>query len=367
MRIFYFVRQINMVPSCIYNILMLKELGYEVIPVFGSTTRTIQSSLEAQEIKSFYKEIYPEKRLGIKGIIYYFQYRRYAYQIFRKQFKKGDIAFLGTADSAISLFDLHKYCKVAICIKELYEQDGINTKLIKLITRKTNVVIACEKNRARMMKAKWGLKTMPYVLSNKPYVKEDTKNGIPITTELTKEIAERIKGKKVILYQGFHVGYPEELANVARALQMINSDYVFLLMGIISDEAKNMIQDIFPATITTGLIPAPTHMEITQFARIGITMYSEDKLNNLFCAPNKIYEYAEYGIPSLCIDLPGLVETVGISGAGVCVDIHDVECIAKAIEEIDQNYNEYSERARKFYDSEDNLLKIQNIVNDLTS
>lgn len=71
-----------------------------------------------------------------------------------------------------------------------------------------------------------------------------------------------------------------------------------------------------------------------------------------------------FGIPVLCHDIPGLRYTIGQYKAGVCTDMDDTESIKAAIEEMDNNYEEYSKNARTFYDSYDIKKELLNIVPD---
>ena len=38
-------------------------------------------------------------------------------------------------------------------------------------------------------------------------------------------------------------------------------------------------------------IPSPQHLFVTSIAYIGILVYDPISLNQIFCAPNKIFEY----------------------------------------------------------------------------
>lgn len=50
-------------------------------------------------------------------------------------------------------------------------------------------------------------------------------------------------------------------------------------------------------------IRPPHHLQVTRLASIGVLSYFPDPsslaavINPLYCAPNKIFEYARYGVP----------------------------------------------------------------------
>lgn len=80
------------------------------------------------------------------------------------------------------------------------------------------------------------------------------------------------------------------------------------------------MSEIYDKVIHIDSIPAPLHLEITSHATIGVVFYSDETLNKAFCAPNKIYEYSGFGIPAIANCIPGLINTIGKSGAAVCTD-----------------------------------------------
>jgi hypothetical protein len=108
-------------------------------------------------------------------------------------------------------------------------------------------------------------------------------------------------------------------------------------------------------------INAPFHLEVTSHAFIGICTYSYSDLNNVFCAPNKIWEFAGFGIPTLCQNIPGLVFSVGASGSGVCVDFEDSEDIKRGLRQIQENYETFGSNAKRFFDS----MRVEGVLEEM--
>jgi glycosyltransferase involved in cell wall biosynthesis len=77
--------------------------------------------------------------------------------------------------------------------------------------------------------------------------------------------------------------------------------------------------------------------------------YNFDCLNNLYCAPNKIFEYGSFGIPILANDVPGLQETVRRYSAGLCVNAQESD-LSEALDRIEGHYDFFSSRSRQMYD-----------------
>jgi glycosyltransferase involved in cell wall biosynthesis len=149
---------------------------------------------------------------------------------------------------------------------------------------------------------------------------------------------------------------------LAEALNEMKSDYTLVLMGREQYDGVNKIKKIYGNTIYLGYFPPPQHLQITSYAYIGIANYDDSSLNNLFCAPNKIYEYTGFGIPVLCSNVPGLINTIGMNQAGECVDFTDKQSIIKGIEKIERNYQFYSTNASIFYSKADNNTVFDSIV-----
>ena len=73
----------------------------------------------------------------------------------------------------------------------------------------------------------------------------------------------------------------------------------------------------------------------------------------MFCAPNKVYEYAGFGMPMLANDIPGLRARVAYSGAGVCFDRDDPREILSRLDFILAHYEELSANAVKYFEADD--------------
>lgn len=369
MKVFYFVRSLEAVPSCMYNIQMIADLGYEIVVATGRSTESLNLLMSSKNIQCIDGKAERSQNTTVlrrikNRIILTVALKRSVKKAMRL-YEPGDIVFFGTADTALSI---KRYCTAStnvLSLKELHEKPWNYPIQLKKLAPKCAAVICCEKNRARVLRFRWKLNKMPYVISNKPYG-YSTQRDVAPTCEKTKEIINQISSKKTIVYQARHIHFAKELINLATALKQSGDDYQLILIGEVDNpEDKIELSAIYPSILWAGHIAAPKHLEVTSYAKIGIAVYAESSLNNLFCAPNKIYEYAGFGIPTLCNDVPGLVETIGVNRAGLCVDWNDIDSIRCAIEELFSNYNVYADSARKFYHSENNLEKMRQIIADV--
>lgn len=229
-------------------------------------------------------------------------------------------------------------------------------------------VVVPEYNRGQILKAWWGLEQNPIVLPNKPY-----SLSLEKLNDKEKEKYKIIcdEKRKIILYQGVF-GNDRNLTEYAKAAYSLKDKFAFYLLG----EAKNKKIQVElekqiscnPETKILGFISPPNHLYFTQLAWIGLLPYQAkivddmDILNAVYCAPNKIYEYAAYGVPMLGPDLPGLHYPFMQYNMGRCVNSVSSESIVNAILEIDRHHDEMSRNCKAFYNSVDMGQLVEQII-----
>lgn len=250
-------------------------------------------------------------------------------------------------------------------VYELLRECRMNYRLpfpkvdLKTYYNKAYKVVECEYNRSQILKAWFNLKQTPAVIPNKLYIRDDKDSddivlSNPIIKPEVRSLLEKIKGKKIILFQG-GIGGERPIDKFIQAVGELGSYYAMLLMT--GDKYEYAIR---PDNLyICPFIPAPYHLAVTKTAYIGILCYKAapqgwgiyDSLNSIYCAPNKLYEYSKYGLPMLGNDIPGLVYTVEASKMGICVDKTNVEDIKNGILEIEKHYDEMKKNSFNFYES----------------
>lgn len=228
-------------------------------------------------------------------------------------------------------------------------------------------VIVPEYNRAHIVKALWNLKKLPYIMPNKPYLYEMPARYSQIShSENAKKIIKKLKGKKIIIYQGA-ISAERRLDIFVKAVGELGSDYAFLIMSNIINNLSFKLPD---NCYCIEYINAPYHLEVTSHAYIGVLSYIPEKtsnsiLNSLYCAPNKIFEYSMFGIPMIGNDIPGLNMLFKTEKCGECILNEMTEEVKKAIKKIEENYSDYSKNSKLFYNSVDNYKKMKKIIEDV--
>lgn len=364
MKFIYIVRtSLHLYPPCLNQMNYLRELGYDVLAVYGDCNEKTEMLLHERNIKTISLSIKrsPIKYLG--KIQSYTKYRDGVLKVLAENFRKGDFVWYGTADSCFSLGNEYDRYPFILNVLELYDDNAFYRRGIEKVIRDAAAVVACEPTRADIMKMWWGLAKRPYVMPNKPYTlpKSDGNGSI----NETKKIIAQIKGKRILLYQGI-IASDRNLGLLADALQTLDDKEIYLgLMGKEINDSANDLKKKYTQTIYLGYVPAPYHLEVTGNAFAGVAYYQGTCLNNLFCAPNKIYEYSGLGLPILCNDIPGLRNTVGYYHAGECVNFENQTELIVAIEKIFSKTESYAQNSLNLYNSVDNKGTVVRILKDI--
>lgn len=362
-RVLYFVfQQVHTRPPCVTEICMLKDSGIDVAVLTSGCSEPIQQLFQSKGIPC---EIFPlakHRNLLVQKIRNFLNYKKALHAFFEAYWTDDSVLWVGTEQTAIKTWPfLRGVHPIILNALEFYEGNWYQRNM-KRIAPQMDVLTACEPHRAQYMVDWWKLDSQPYILPNKPYTHPRQRYMEGSTPELRQAIAA-MKGKKSILYQGSIVA-DRDLSLLATALKTMDSDYYLVLSGHTEKGNIERLQSLYDRVLYLGNLPAPAHLELTSHATICVAYYKDNCINNRYCAPNKIYEYAGCGVPMLCNDIPGLTETVGKAGAAECVDFRSSEAIAQALRRIEAHYDRYSQAATDFYDQTDNAATIHAIIED---
>ncbi len=227
-------------------------------------------------------------------------------------------------------------------------------------------LVVPEYNRAHIQKVSWGLDDIPSILPNKMDINGLDFNVIPNSVRNCLEILKK-ENRKIILYQGV-LGKDRNIEEYADAIDMISDSYALVILGKITNDFN--VEDFLKRhkVIFLPYIESPNHLYITKQAYIGLLPYKAEKiahlsvLNAVFCAPNKIYEYAAFGIPMIGSEVPGLSHLFWKYECGIPVKNGDKEGILKAIECIEDNYSQYASHSLMFYEHDNYDEIVENII-----
>lgn len=232
----------------------------------------------------------------------------------------------------------------------------IKFNLGKIANRSWKTVVP-EINRAYIQKVWWDLKRTPYVLPNKPY---DIKPG-EITTELEAGISKmKLESRKIILYLGGI--YPDRnFEDYAKAIKKMKGYVLYIVGKAFSQSADDMLRELITkySVEYLGAFDPPRHLALVKYSYIGLLPYKPvssgglSELNALYCAPNKIFEYAGNGVPMVGSDVIGLRLPFEQWDIGCCCDDNSENSISNAILKVDINHDKMSQNCFDFYNSVD--------------
>lgn len=236
---------------------------------------------------------------------------------------------------------------------------------IKKYAQKAFKVVVPEYNRAHIQKVWWSLSDLPTILPNKMSMPVFDKIKIPSDILKVVELVKQEK-RKIVIYQGVFEN-DRDLDFFVEAVSKLKNKYVLYLMGHETEYKKRLCTAGGDAVVNIPYLKPPFHLLITKYAYIGIMPYKAAevahlaKINALYCAPNKLFEYAAYGIPMIGTDMPGLIIPFYRYGIGYVCCPYTVSKIIENIALITDNYTEMSSCCIQYYNS----FNMDQIVNDI--
>jgi glycosyltransferase involved in cell wall biosynthesis len=338
--------------------LALAELDYHVVIFAPGNIPNILEGINNIQFKEL--KIKSDNKYKTGKIFNWLSYR-IAFLKSRNFFSDSDIFWISSADSAIPIFGLMNNYKYILQINELYDQNSFYKFFLKKLSSKAIKIVVPELNRANIFRVWFGLKTIPEVLPNKSIL-PDTELIIPEDMKNTADQISKLKqdGYIIIIYQG-HIGKDRDFSNLVEVLKKMNTHVHLILMGTDHGMVSHY-KKIFSGITWLPHIKAPNHLFFTKLADIGIIYYNPESLNNIYCAPNKTWEYSKFGLPIISNDIPGMLEVTKLYNAGISCDFNNKKSITKGLEKLIYNYKKYSENSYKLYNEMDYQSKVKEIL-----
>lgn len=144
-------------------------------------------------------------------------------------------------------------------------------------------------------------------------------------------------GKKVVLYQG-RFNSSMGLLEAIQAAHYLPPEVVLVFRGFGPFSAR-MHEAINKEGLTgrVTIVPPVPMKDIVQSAvgaTLGLVVYKPVNLNNLYAAPNKLFEFIMAGVPCVGSDLPYLREIICGQNLGLVFQAGDPRDLARAITEL---------------------------------
>lgn len=342
---------IEFLPPIFPRIMLCAERNHEVAVICSKLLDEYKTLFSQKEIK-FFETNHNTKILNRHcKILDWAGFNKSVWSIVKREKLSDSVLYICSGDTALALGSRLFDYKYALQSNELYDTNSMYKKMLKKFAQNATAFIVPEFSRANICMYWYGLKKMPFVIPNFPYIAKGTTDNEDIPKSVI-DLMDSIADKKIILYQGVISAGDRSLGVIADALKEINDDnFVLLLMGKNKNSSYEAIKEIYDKTYYIPFIAAPKHLWVTGKAHIGVLSYDRVSLNNLFCAPNKIYEYSAFGVPMLGNNIPGLKYCIETNGMGVCADFEDVETVKNAIIRLCEENSGYSKKSKEFFES----------------
>lgn len=355
-------RPLEDLPPVMTLLTLLKRMGENVFFV-GVETPAGSTFLQANDIE--HEFLTPCKKGKIARALSFFPRRRQLLVILKKlKVRYANIVpwFQECHSAALAGDGVYRFGRPIVTFFEYecnYGENWIGFSLEHLF--REGVIVESERNRAEMTQKNHQLHDTPLVIANKAEV--DFSKVPPLSAEAEKVFRE-IGTRPVFMYQG---RYGKERKHVPFILETIaknRPDYCVLALP--GEDVVEKLLAPYPNAFTLPRIPAPGHLAVTARATVGIaTYYSEGDspwaLNAQYCAPNKIYEYAAFGVPTLGNKIPGLESTIGEANAGILCDMTE-EAVLSAADQLARNIDQYRANAKRFYEGTDVESQIKAVL-----
>lgn len=350
----------SQLPPLMAIALYCKDLGYDVNVI----TQNVGKEKDLFDKRGVTVESIVNDRLPIPFIgklFHWYRFRRYINKKLRS-IDEHSIVWITGADTLVltnisllkgkkSIFQLNELNDDLPCFRKLYE------KKLKYFDR----IVVPETNRSYIAQVLYKLSRLPFVLPNKPYDINDTALAPDddVLKIINKIENEKVKGKVVFIYQGY-VSELRDLTQLCIYVERHREKCSLVLMGA-NEGALKKYKNICKDLIYVPFITAPWHLYVTSKCDVGIMIYLPVSLNNIYCAPNKIWEYSKFGLAMVGNDIPGLA-FLDSSATGCTIRLDDSINVETKLNLMIENIEAIKNNSRHFYESLDMKKVIGNIL-----
>ncbi|HET7118088.1 MAG TPA: hypothetical protein VFI29_16440 [Hanamia sp.] len=303
-------------------------------------------------------------RIKAKSHAYLFMY----YYLY-KNARKFDYIWIGSwdykfLDNAARLFGFKG--------KIIYQFHELEFEKLKYC-RKADYCVVPEENRLWITYFFGKLVRKPLLLPNIPFLPLVEFNKMP--DEL---LDLKNEGRKIILYQGL-INFEKRCINeLLEAISFLPESIVLVIMPMPSTDniilkqlrerinVMNISKKVF---ILNSQLP-PFHLNYIKYADVGIGLYRPTTLNQIYAAPNRLYEFTKFGVPVILPDFPSFKALSSIYKYGIItVNPESSIGIANTIEDFFEKDNASKGRmqAEIFFNENANYpLKVEKLWSEIT-
>ena len=238
--------------------------------------------------------------------------------------------------------------------RELYDMKSaagipgrIGCLMEKIFTRHSDVVIAANAFRAKLMVKMFGLKKRPFNYENirrLAYSSEDR------ARQVEQECQEFFAEEKFRIISTAGCDMTRTTGKMIEAMKDLGEKYELLLIGDSEEEDEELAHRIiqYYGLTNVKILPRMDQDHLKYFidhSQVGMVTYHQRDLNNKYCASGKIFEFLFEGKPVVTSTNPPLKEFCEKYGVGIADDDY-----AQAIKAVAEHYTKWQDAVHYFVD-----------------
>lgn len=368
---FYLIKVYKYLGVDILNILMVSFLTKEKEGRFNRAYNSIKKEHKVYVIDVDDKEVFSNERicLKLKNTNSLFRYFEFAYKVIKasKQFN-FDTIYAHNYFTCLPAIIISKMSNKRLIYDayELYYPAGkkafsIRDRFFYFFEKKTiknaNEVICANNERALIMTGHYNLEKLPTVIQN--IAKDDSQVYITVKNICDMEIIK-------IVYAGY-LAMDRSILELISAIQVNkyksrinlhiygNGPLLAKLIAMSEEKQYSFVE------VKGSYLNSDLNLILNNY-HIGYISYPNTDFNNIFCSPNKIFDYAVNGLVILASHNYGLSTIISKYKIGYC-DYN----ISDAISNVIINYNDYRNNLKIFLDDNkwsDEEMKLLCLLNN---
>jgi glycosyltransferase involved in cell wall biosynthesis len=265
------------------------------------------------------------------------------------------LAWPGWATARLSgarfVYDAHE-----LIVPEPGERQSRRERLFYQLERWTvgraDLVIAANDRRAELMREHYRLARTPLVVGNVPPAPQKRADLEEVLGRWPRLRRTR-PGSVRVVYQG-DIDLDRGLGVFVEAMKLLEERFEIVFVGggphVEALGQRCTEAGLGERAVVAGRIPRADLEAFLPACDVGIITYSTRGLNCIYCAPNKIYEYSQAGLPCLAVGSDYLCELVqrGGIGLGIPRPRASAEAVAAALTALGSDLGAYRAACARF-------------------